>query len=155
MARRTAKTTSDERQFDLSGNWYPVPAPPRLVPGSLACGARLCGVLAQAIGDCGLSRAEVAFRMSELTGDAISEAMLNAWTAKSHDRHRFPVEYAAAFEAATDSIAIQQLLAEQRGTRVMVAEEVLDAELGRVRRQMDQLRRRERQLRTLTKGGAR
>jgi hypothetical protein len=153
--RRPAPTTPDSRQFDLTGSWYEPPPAPRLTPGSLACGPRICGILTEAISASGRTRAEIAFRMSEFTGDAISEFMLNSWTAKSHDRHRFPLEYAAAFEAATDSFVLQQLVAELRGTRVMVAAEVIDAELGRVHRQIAELQGKARKLKTMSKGGTR
>lgn len=155
MGRRPAPTTPDTRQLDLTGSWYPAPPVPRLVPGSLACGPRLCGVLSDAIAASGRSRAEIAARMSDLTDDTVTEAMLNSWTAKSHERHRFPVEHAAAFEVATGSLVIQTLLSELRGTRVLVAAEVVDAELGRVHRQMDALRRKERELKALAKGARR
>lgn len=38
--------------------------------------------------------------MSELTGDPISKDQLNAWTAESREKWRFPLEYLPAFEVA-------------------------------------------------------
>jgi hypothetical protein len=97
-------------------------------------------------------RPYIAAIMSELTGADISTAMINAWTAESHPGHRFPFEYAAAFEAATNSTELQELLAHKRGTMVLMGPEILDAQLGSIQRQKDELKERERALRLQMKG---
>lgn len=141
MVRRT----NDPRQLDLD-DYYVVPKAPEPAPGSLAFAPELCAVLSKALKDTPLSRAEVAAVMSDLTGEVITEPMLNAWTSKSHDRHRFPFEYAAAFEEATDSAELQQLLATKRGSLVLMGQQARDARLGLVRRKMAALRAEEKAL---------
>ncbi len=146
MSRRPA---IDPRQLGME--LFQIPTAPARTPGSLACGPEICGLLSAAIKGTDMSRAQIAAGMSDLTGDVITEPMLNAWTAKSHDRHRFPLEYAAAFETVTETTSLQQLLARQRGSVVLVGKEALDAELGRLRRQQADLKQRERQLEQLMK----
>ncbi|ODN71211.1 hypothetical protein [Methylobrevis pamukkalensis] len=119
--------------------------------GSLDLAAELCATLSQAIKDCPLSRAEIAARMSDLTGKPVSEDMLNQWTAKSATAWRFPFEFAPAFEVATASQVLQLLLARHRGTVVMTKREGRDAEIGRAQRE---LKEKQAQLRRLM-GGAR
>jgi len=123
-----------------------------LTGGSLHYAAELCHTLSDAITDAmkrGVlrSRYDLAARMSELTGQEISKASIDAWTGESKSEWRFPFEYAAAFEAACDSTCLQQLLARKRGCRILVGDEALDAELGRVKRAQDELAQREKALR--------
>jgi len=139
----------DARQLSLD-HFYEIPQPPAPVAGSLDYSAELCAILADGLAlaraDHGLSREMVAARMSELTGDQITKAMLDVFTAESHVRHRFPFEYAAAFEAATGSFSLQLLLARKRGTLVLAGDDAVDARLGQVRRKMAQLKEEERRL---------
>ena len=46
--------------------------------------------ISESLKNCPLSRYQVAARMSELTGQEISKAMLDSWTAESKEGHRFP-----------------------------------------------------------------
>jgi hypothetical protein len=82
--------------------------------------------------------------MSRLTGREISKYMLDAYTAESRNDHNFPFRYAAAFEIATDSYCLTQLLARLRGCRVLVGEEALLAELGRIEQMETELREQKR-----------
>jgi hypothetical protein len=150
MSRRRP-ASPDPRQLDL-GPAVTMPRPRVYLPGSLAHGPQMCGLLAQSIAATDKSRAQIAAHMSDLTHDTITEPMLNAWTAKSHDRHRFPLEYAAAFEVAVETTALQQFLADERGSKLLVGQEALDAELGRIRRQQADLRRQEQALAKLMRG---
>lgn len=136
---------NDPRQLDLE-DYYVVPQAPEPTAGSLAHAPEVCAALSRALKETPLSRAEVAAKMSDLTGEVITEPMLNAWTAKSHERHRFPFEFAAAFEVATDSTVLQHLLAGKRGSLVLVGKQARDARLGLLRRKMAEMRAEERAL---------
>lgn len=74
----------------------------------------------------------VAAEMSRLTGREISKYMLDAYTAESRSDHNFPFRYAAAFEVATSSYCLTNLLAKARGCKVLAGKEVLLTELGRI-----------------------
>jgi len=60
--------------------------------------------------------------------------MLDAYTAESRGDHNFPFRYAAAFEQATVSYCLTNLLSKARGCQVLVGEDALLAEFGRIQR---------------------
>jgi hypothetical protein len=138
MAR--ARDTSTLDLFD-------VPAAPPLTGGSLDYDTELRHVLSDALKRTPASRYEVAARMSELTGTQITKEMLDAWTAESKTPWRFPFQFAAAFEAACETTCLQELLGRKRGSRILVGEDALLAEWGRVQRAKDEIISRERALR--------
>lgn len=143
--------SSDPRQTSLLDAFEALAQPDHPVDGSLDMAAEVCAVLAKAMKECPLSRSEIAARMSDLVGEAISEHMLNKWTSRSAEGWRFPFEYAAAFEVATGSQALQLLLARKRGALIMTPKDGRDAEIGRAQRELKDAQKR---LRALL-GGAR
>lgn len=89
---------------------------------------------------------------AELIGQDISKYQLDAWTAESREGHRFPFEYAAAFEVACETTALQELLARKRGSRVLAGEDAILTELGRIEKQKVELAVRERLLKERIRG---
>jgi hypothetical protein len=148
MTRRSA---ADPRQLLLSG-LFEYPKAPEENPGSLNFALELRGVLSNALKKCTPSRYEVAARMSELLGIEVTKYQLDSWTAESRSDWRFPFEYAAAFEVATGTTELQDLLARKRGSRVLVGEEVLKAELGSLELKEAQIRDRKRLLKKHLEG---
>lgn len=114
---------------------FDVPVAPALIEGSLNYAVELCHTLSTALKRTSHSRYVVAGRMSELAGEEITKAQLDCWTAESKTPWRFPFEYAAAFEAACETTDLQQLLGRKRGSRILVGEDALYAELGRIQQQ--------------------
>jgi hypothetical protein len=154
MRRGHRGNTGDTRQLELIDDAYPIPPAPATTPGSLDMDSELRGVLSEAIATSGLTRTVIAARMSDLLGQPVTVAQLNDWTGTSHRNHRFPAAYLCAFEAACESTALQALICRKRGSLLLVGKEALDAELGRVRRQLDQLKNKERQLVRQARGRA-
>lgn len=138
----------DARTPDL----FDVPLPPAPVGGSLDYDAELRAALSDALKTTPLSRYQVAARMSELTGHSITKEMLDSWTAESKTPWRFPFQFAAAFEVACDTTCLQELLGRKRGSRILVGEDALFAELGRVKKAQDELAQRERALKHRMRG---
>lgn len=130
----------------LTSDLFEVPVAPAPIGGSLDYATELRCVLSDALKQSPRSRHEIAARMSELTGQDITKSMLDSWTAESKSPWRFPFEFAAAFESACDSTCLQQLLGRKRGSRILVGEEALLAEMGRIHKAKDELTRRERAL---------
>jgi len=80
-----------------------------------------------------LSRAEVAARMSDLTGQDITSSMLYNWTAESHDRHRMPCIYLPAFVLATGGQRrASETLTRKAGLFALPGPEALRAEIQRL-----------------------
>lgn len=109
--------------------------------GSLAVGTRLERALSEAIRKSGLSRWEVAGRMSHLLGQEVTKFMLDAWTAESKDGHRFPASFLPAFCAATGCHEPLRLLAEAAGVFCLPGPEALRAEIQRLDEESKRLHR--------------
>ncbi len=134
------------RRDPLTADLFEVPRAPEPIGGSLDYSTELRHVLSDALKKCRRSRYEVAARMSELTGQEITKAQLDAWTAESKTPWRFPFEYAAAFEEACETTVLQELLARKRGSRILVGKDALYAELGRIQQQRTELGEREKNI---------
>lgn len=116
----------------LTLDLFEIPSPTPPLPGNLDLDLQLREALSEALRYCDGGRFTVAATMSRLTGREISKYMLDAYTAESRTDHNFPLRYAAAFEVATGSFCLTQLLARSRGCKVLAGEEALLAELGRL-----------------------
>ncbi len=124
----------DTRTLDL----FAVPMP-STISGALNLNAQTPGMLSAAIKDSGMDRDEIALHMSRLTGDQISEDMLNSWTAKSKTQWRFPLQYLPAFEVASGTHLISHMMAEKCGGTFLIGADVLQARLGKRLSQKKQL----------------
>jgi hypothetical protein len=141
----------EDRQLALE---FPVPRAVELGPGTLDLDARVRAEVKRMIRDSGLLRDEIARRMSEASGRGIVKHHLDSWTAPSRPAWQFPFHLAPAFEAATGSRGLLELLAEVRGCRVLVGVESLNAEIGRLQREETELRRKRLALTKLLGGAA-
>ena len=124
----------------LTLEMFDIPQPTSQLAGGLDLDGALRAAICDAIKHCDLDRHGVAAEMSRLTGRPVSKAMIDAYTGESRDDHNFPFRYAAAFELATGSYCLTQLLAKMRGCKVLVGEEALLAELGRLEHMEAELR---------------
>lgn len=116
----------------LTMDLFDVPQPTAPTAGNLDLDVPLREALSDALKHCDLDRWSVAAEMSRVTGRDISKYMLDAYTGESRSDHNFPLRYAAAFEVATGSYCLTNLLAKARGCKVLVGDEALLAELGRI-----------------------
>ncbi len=110
---------NDPRTLDLF-------APAATSPGSLGCHteitARLCDALKRAA-ERGISREEIASRMSTYLGEKIGVATLNGYAAQSHADREIPLARAMAFDAAVEEDVLLGLFCEKRGGRRAVSSE--------------------------------
>ena len=128
---------------------FEVPRPVRPVPGALSLGTTLRCLLSDVLKRAPMSRFDVAARMSELTGEAISKHQLDRWTAESRNAWRFPLEYLPAFETAVQTHEITAWIADLRGARLSIGREALEAQLGKVSQMRDELAKQERAIKRL------
>jgi len=123
-------------------------APP-VQPGSLACSVEVAHTMSEALKACPYDRYEVAARMSRYLGRDVTQAMLNAYTAESRETHNVSLERAIAFDHATERFALLQLHARKCGATVLMGNDVLLAELGRIEHAKREMADREKALRVL------
>ncbi len=134
MAKKSRKVDTDPRQMSLLDLLQQTCKPQEELDaqGSKNVHGRFCRSLTRAINASGLSRWEVAGRMSHLLDCEITKYQIDAWTAESKDSHRIPAEYLPAFCVATNSSEPLQILAEVSGMFCLPGADALRAELQRL-----------------------
>lgn len=137
-------------------------------PGSLGCiseiAATLCSAMARAA-ERGISREEIANRMTTYLGEKISVGTLNGYAAPSHttqaaergvpERH-ISFARAMAFDAAVEEDVLLGLFAEKRGgRRVVSSDDATLLEWAHLHRQEKELAERKKALEAVFKLGGR
>lgn len=127
----------------LTGDLFAeIPRPAPTTPGAINYSREIAHVMGEALKSCAHDRFEVAARMSRMLGREVSLSMLNVYCAESHETHNISLERAIAFDAASEGHALLNFFAAKRGCRVMVGEDALLAELGKIERSEQALRER-------------
>lgn len=99
--------------------------------GSLNIQSKLCHSLTNAIKASGLSRYELAGKLSHLLGIEITKFQIDSWTSQGKEGHRFPAEYLPAFCKATGCREPLQIVSEVGGMFCLPGPEALRAEIQR------------------------
>ncbi len=133
----------------LTADLFEVPAPAAALPGSMGYNLAVRRLMSDAIKATPHNSAEIAARMSELTGQSITEHQLHAWTAPSREAWRMPLEFVPAFEVAAETTVLTSWLADVRGGRLLLGRETLAAELGRLEHQREEAARHIKRLKKL------
>ena len=107
-----------------------------LPQGSLDIDAEYRAAVSADIKACPLSRYQIAARMSEFTGQEITESMLNNWTAESHEKHNMPCKLLPAFVMATEGRRAFECLSRRSGLFALPGPEALRAEIHRLDEQI-------------------
>lgn len=118
-------------------------------PGSFNISNQLRAELSEGLRQSGLSRYEVAARMSELVGLEITKSQLDSWTAESKEYHRFPAEYLPAFCMVTGYKEPLRSMARIIQCFLLESEDALHAELGKIDQAKKDLTKREKAVRDL------
>lgn len=143
----------DPRQSSFPG-FFEVPRAAESAPGAFDFDGRLRRLLNDAVKRCDKSRAVIAAEMTDLVfGDAgegeITKAQLDSWTAPSRGEWRFPLCYLPAFIKVTGAVDLLDAMAALVGCKVLAGEAVIDAELGRIDRQIAQLNERRKTIKAI------
>jgi hypothetical protein len=101
-----------------------------VTPAREDTGTRIKRVLVRDLAECGLSRAQVAFDISQVVNRAITESQIDNYAAESKP-HRIPIELIPAWVGVTRSHRLLDLLCEEVGLCAMSAQDRELAELGR------------------------
>jgi hypothetical protein len=105
--------------------------------GSFNIDRQFRAAISEALKHCSLSRWQVAVRMSELTGGAISKTMLDSWTAESKEGHRFPAIFLPAFCEAAGCSEPLKMMGRLVGVFILPGEEALRAEIQRIEEEIN------------------
>lgn len=122
--------------FDILKN-YKEASTGSAAAGSFDIDRQLRAAISEALKHSPLSRWQVAARMSELTGNEITKAMLDSWTAESKEDHRFPAIFLPAFCEATGCSEPLRLLGKLVGVFVLPGPEALRAEIQRIEEEIN------------------
>ena len=136
----------DHLTLDL---FFTIPQPTHAAPGQGNYSAQVSEIVSTMLKGADLDRPEVAARMSRLSGDDISTAMLNAWSSQARTDHNLPFYRAALIEEVCSSHLLTDWLACVRGGHVAYGRDALNAELGRLERERVDAARRVRELKRL------
>jgi hypothetical protein len=131
------RKTFNDKQLTLF-RLFPIPQPSPQGPGSQDHSVEVRHLLSDILKDCPLGRFEVAGKLSEQLGREITKWMLDSWTGESRENH-FPFAFADALETVCGTLRLTEFLAAKRGCKILVGEEVLNAELGKLRMQRQEL----------------
>lgn len=111
--------------------------------------ATLHGQIARAVAEClrdaaaaGLKRDTVAERMSAITGQRVSGAMLDAYASQAREDHSISLARFIALMQATGDRRLLELLAEPMGWAVIESADLALIELGALREHADEIARR-------------
>lgn len=138
----------DDKTLDL----FEVPRPILAIPGQGNYSAQISELVSEMLKATDLDRYEVGARMSRLSGDDVSKAMLDAWSSVARTDHNLPFYRAALLEEVCASHLLTDWLVAQRGGRVAYGRDALLGELGRLERQRDETARQARDLKRLLGG---
>lgn len=111
---------------------FEVPRPASPTPGSMDYRQEVACLVGQMLKTADGDRWEIAARMSRLTGKDISKYMLDAYAAEGREEFNLPFYLAPVLEVASASHVLAQWFAEKRGGSMLMGEEVLMAELGKI-----------------------
>lgn len=132
----------DDRTLDL----FEIPQPVLAVPGQGNYSVQVSELVGEMLKAADIDRYEVAARMSRLSGDDVSKAMLDAWSSPARTDHNLPFYRAALLEEVCASHLLTNWLVALRGGRVAYGRDALLAELGRLERNRDASARQAREL---------
>lgn len=121
---------------DKTGDLFIIPQPVAPIAGALCCRVEVAHVMAEALRE--HDRYEVAAQMSKLLGTDITKNMLDAYCSESREEHHPSFERAIAFDMATGTHALANLMARKLGAKLAVGKDALNSELGKLERQRDE-----------------
>jgi hypothetical protein len=111
--------------------------------------ATLHGQIARAVSEClrdaaaaGLKRETIAERMSAITGQRVSGAMLDAYASQAREEHSISLARFIALMQATGDRRLLELLAEPMGWAVVERADVALIELAELQAHADEVHRR-------------
>lgn len=135
------------RSDGLTGELFAsIPKPVPRVPETMDFRRPVAQLVAKLLKETPLDRYEVAAHMSRLAGHETSAAILDSYTAVSREECNIPLWKAPLIEIATERRDLAEWHANVLGGRVLWGEEVIDADIGGLDRQIAELQEKRRSL---------
>jgi hypothetical protein len=135
--------------FASAAALYPVAAPAGVITAE-DFNRRFSQGVSEALRLCGLSRARVAFEMSELLGDEVTEHMLNAYASPARPEHTIPIARLRALVKVTGALWLLDTALEGLGVTLLAGQDALYAQAGLIDRQIAALTEEKKRLKGLT-----
>lgn len=123
----------------VTGDLFATPRPAAQTPGSQDYRPVLAHLLSEMFARCGKDRYQIAADASRLSGHEVSKLMLDGYTSEARDTFNCPAWLMPVLEVACASHAYTTWLAEVRGGRVLLGEEVLQHEYARLESARDEI----------------
>lgn len=120
---------------DRTGDLFIIPQPVSPVAGALCCRIEVAHAMAETLRE--HDRYVVAAQMSKLLGTDITKNMLDAYCSESREEHHPSFERAIAFDMATGTHTLANLMAKKLGAQLAVGKDALNSALGKFERQRD------------------
>lgn len=129
------------RQCDtLTGDLFiEVPSAAPEIPGTWDYRTEVAELISRIIADSGMSRYQIAARMSELADVETSKAVLDSYTSPVRDACNMPLWKAPLIECVASARALAEWHAAKLGGRVIWGAEILDADIGKTQAELDRL----------------
>jgi hypothetical protein len=127
---------------DQFGFTFEPPLPARAAADLAGLDRVTAAAVAQCLKDDPRSREEIAGAMSALLSEDVTRWMLDAYASGARDHHNISAARFFALVAATDRFDILDTTLRRIGAAVLVGEELINAELGHLDRQIATLRAR-------------
>lgn len=119
----------------LTGDLFMVPQPVAPIAGALCCRVEIAHAMAETLRE--HDRYVVAAQMSKLLGTDITKNMLDAYCSESREEYHPSFERAIAFDMATGTHTLSNLMASKLGAQLVVGKDALNSVLGKLERQRD------------------
>lgn len=131
---------SGRRSDGLTGELFTgIPQPAPKVAGTMDYRKPVAQMVSDMLKAAPHTRYAIAARMSELADHETSKALLDSYTAETREASNLPLWKAPLMESACDSRALAEWHVGVLGGIALWGDEVLDADVGRRKRQVAQL----------------
>lgn len=130
-----------KRRDSLTLDLFEVPQPPAPLPGSMDYRPVISHLVGDLLKAADGDRFEIASRMSRLTGREVTKYMLDAYSSEAREEFNLPLWLVPALEVACANHDLTNWLAGVRGGRLHLGKDVLNAELGRLEKQREEITR--------------
>jgi hypothetical protein len=126
---------------------FPIRAPKMLIGRDTTLQGKIKRLISAMLRECSKSREVVAAEMAAMMDrPTFSKAMLDAYSAESREDHQMSLDKFIVMVRATGQMWVWDDLLKDEGLTVLYGEEAVLAERGRIRQEIEALRRRERAL---------